>query len=425
MQIHIPYGSTMEAVFNVPDHNYYGMLKPLPVMPAADPVSEIRKAIDNPIGCMPLEKTVKPDDRVNIICDDISRPTPVHLILPVLIKKLEEIGVSSEKIKIIMALGSHRAMTEDEIRQRVGEDIFRKYHVVNSEFRRKEDLVYLGTTPDGVEIHVSKIVMDSDIRIGIGNIVPHPVMGWSGGGKILFPGVTGEKTVSQFHMLGGLADENLYGRDECFIRRSMEGWVETIGLHFIINTVLTSRMEVYKVVAGHYVKAHREGVEYAKIALGCKIEKKVDIIVVSSFPADFDIWQSTKGMSSSEHALKDHSGTIILVSPNYEGIGPHPDFPKYFGMDDSEKILKRIFRGEDHFTGDLLALSVGTSMSKMRKRANLVIVTDGISGEEAAQCKISHYPLCRLQNAVDDAMKRYENPLVASVSHGGELFIHE
>lgn len=423
MRLKIPYGADAEAAFTIPDENYYGMLEPPPVRPADDPGREIARAIDNPIGSPSLKEIVKFDRRVNIICDDISRPTPVDLILPVLIEKLKEIGVKADNIKIVMALGSHRYMTEDEMRRRVGDSVYEECRVVNSEFKKAENLVDLGPAPDGVRIYASKEAMDSDIRIGVGNIVPHPVAGWSGGGKILFPGVTGEKTVSQFHMKSGLADANWFGMDDCPSRLSMEAWVDTVGLHFIINTVLTPKMEIYKVVAGHYVKAQRRGVEYAKVALGCKMEKGVDIVVVSSFPADVDFWQSAKGMCSAEHALKkDGRGTIILVAPNYEGIGPHDEYPKFFGMDNAGEELERLFRGEP-VEGDPLALSVGTSMSKMRRRVNLVLVTDGLSREAVDRCRIKSYPLSGLQTAIDEAIAGYEKPSVAVASHGGELFI--
>ena len=329
MRLTIPYGADAEAAFTIPNDNYYGMLEPPPVRFAGDPKREIARAIDEPIGCPSLREIVKYDRRVNILCDDMSRPTPVDLILPILIEKLKEIGISAGNIKIVMALGSHRYMTEDEMRRRVGDEIYENFRVVNSEFKKEENLVDLGLAPDGVRIYASKEAMDSDIRIGIGNIVPHPIAGWSGGGKILFPGVTGEKTVAQFHMKSGLADVNWFGMDDCPSRLSMEAWVDIVGLHFIINTVLTPKMEIYKVVAGHYVKAQRRGVEYAKAALGCKMETCVDIVVVSSFPADVDFWQSAKGMCSAEHALrKDGTGTIILVAPNYEGIGPPRRIPQ-------------------------------------------------------------------------------------------------
>jgi nickel-dependent lactate racemase len=249
-------------------------------------------------------------------------------------------------------------------------------------------------------------------------------MGWSGGAKILFPGVTGEKTVAQFHIKGGLADENLFGLEDCPIRLNMENWVENVGLDFIINTVLTTSSEIYKVVAGHYVHAQRKGVEYAKIALGQKVEKKVDIVVASSFPADQDLWQSPKAMFSAEHALKkEGKGTIILVSPNYEGIGPHQEYPKFFGMDDAEEILFRLYQGEEMGV-DPLAVSVGTAMSKMRQRVNLIMVSDGVTKEEMDTCKIGYYPLAELQRAIDETIAKYKDPSVAVVRHGGELFIY-
>lgn len=424
MKVQIPYGPQEKVAFHVPDKYFYGMLEPEDVAPVENAEQAIAHAIEHPLGSPALEAIVGFDRRVNIICDDISRPTPCHLILPVLIKKLHKIGVSDENIKIVMALGSHRYMSEAEMRQKVGNAIFEKYKVVNSEFKRDSDLVDLGTTPDGVRIFVTREAMDCDIRIGIGNVVPHPVMGWSGGGKILFPGVTGESTVAQFHMMGGMADENLFGRENCHVRLSMESWVDTIGLHFIINTVLTPKFEIYKVAAGHYIDAQRECVRHAKRALGCKMDKKADVIIVSSFPADADFWQSAKGFCSAELGLKDENSTMILVSPNFEGIGPHKEYLDFFGMDNAEEHLLRLFNGEKP-DGDPLALSVGTSMSKLRRRKKLILVTDGMTREETEACRIQYYPLEALQQAVDEALAKYENPVVAAACHGGELYIYQ
>ena len=423
MDITLPYGRTRHVRFSVPDTAFAGMLEPGRVEPADDTLEAIRQALEHPIGCGRLEEIVRPGQSVNILCDDISRPTPVSQILPVLLEKLHQAGVRDRDIKIVMALGSHRYMTEQEKRERVGDRIYQQIQVVNSEFRNPDDLIFLGNAPDGVPIYASRVAMDSDIRIGIGNIVPHPVAGWSGGGKILFPGVTGEQTVARFHMQGGLADRNLFGVEDCPIRLNMEKWVDTIGLHFIVNTVLTPEGQIYKVVAGHYVKAQRRGVAYARQALGCPIRELSDICVVSSFPADADFWQSGKGMCSAEHAVKPGSGTIILVAPNDEGMGPHAEYPAFFGRDDAPEILEQLARGEP-FEGDPIALSVGTAMAKMRRRVRLVLVTDGLTRAETEACKIGYYPLQSLQQAVDDALARYDQPTVTAIRHGGELFLY-
>ena len=423
MRVSLPYGKE-KVSFDVPDANFSRIYDPVSTVPAPDVEAELLRAIENPIGGPPLEEIVDGEKKINILIDDSSRPTPVSRILPVLIGKLASLGVGDEQIRIVVALGSHRYMTEAELKERVGEDIYRRFEVVNSEFREPEGLQYVGKTPEGVEIIASKIAMDADVRIGIGNIAPHPVMGWSGGGKILYPGVAGENTVAYFHLKASLYDENFFGKDTTPVRDMMETWVDTIGLDFIINTVLTSDFQLYRAVAGHYVAAQRAGMEIAKRVLGCKVEEKADVAVVSSHPADQDFWQSPKGMYGAEPALRGESGgTIILVSPNYEGVGNHPEFPEWMGRDDGDERVRAIFETRE-CDGDPLAMAIGNSMSKMRRRRKLVVVSDGVNAAEMATCGCVHYPLSGLQRAVDRAISEYQNARVAVITNGAETVLY-
>ena len=423
MEITLPYGCD-KISFHLEDRRFIRMYDPIKAPAAADFEAEILSAIENPIGTPKLEEIIFPGAKINIIVDDASRPTPVARILPVLLKKLEGSGVDERQVRIIVALGSHRRMLEDELCGRVGQAVYSKYRVINSEFRGADKLVFVGKTPDGVEIFAAKAAMDADIRIGIGNLVPHPVMGWSGGGKILYPGVAGEDTVSYFHLKGSLENENLFGREDSPIRLMMEKWVDTIGLDFIINTVLNSDMQLHKAVAGHYIKAHRTGVAIAKSVLGCHVEQGADVVVASAYPADQDFWQSPKGMYSAEYALKSETGgTIILVSPNYEGIGPHREYPEWMGRNDGDEMVKGIFAGT-RFEGDALAMAIGNSMSKMRRRRKLVVVSDGVSAEEMAACGCVHYSASQLQQAVNDALDDYQDAAVAAISNGAETFLY-
>lgn len=425
MEVTLPYGQESVS-FQIPDASFSGRLDPpTTVFAASDPIAEIERAIDEPFGSSRLEELVHPGQKVAIIADDASRPTPVHKILPVVIRRLEKAGILRSDIRIVMALGSHRYMTEEEMRARVGDEIYESYEVINSEFRDPEKLVYVGKTPEGVDILATKAIMESDVRIGVGNLVPHPVMGWGGGGKILYPGVAGEDTVAYFHLKAALIDENMFGDSTTPIRDMMESWVDTIGLDFVINTVLTPQLEICKVVAGNYIAAHRAGVEIGKKALGCRVEEKVDVVVVSSHPADQDFWQSPKAMYAAEHALKGtRGGTMILVSPNYEGIGPHREYPVFMGRDDGDEVVRECIR-TGKAPGDPLAIAVGNSMSKMRRRRKLVVVGDGVTAEEMAQCGCVHYPLGQLQRAVDDALAEYPNCRVAAMANGAETFLYE
>jgi len=429
LHIELPYGRD-HISFTIPDEAFAGMLDPVAVEPAPSAAAEIARAIDNPIGSPPLEQIIgeEPEKaKICVIVDDISRPTPIAVILPVLLDKLANAGVRDDNIKIVAALGSHRYMTDAELRDRVGREVYIRYNVMNSEFKNPNDLVFVGSAPDGVGITASKSVMNSDIRIGIGNIAPHPVMGWGGGGKILFPGVSGEETVAYFHLKAGLVDDNMFGRETTPIREMMEGWVDTIGLHFIINTVLTPSLEIYKVVAGHYAEAYRAGVAEARKVVGHKLGEKAEVVVVSSHPADQDFWQSPKGMYAAELALKgSRGGTIILVSPNVEGIGPHPEFPEFMGRDDSDEVVRACISGAGKGFGDPLAIAVGNSMSKMRRRRKLVVVSDGVTAEQMANCGCAHYPASMLQRAVDDAISEYDgNCRIAAMSNGAETVLYE
>ena len=422
MQVTLPYGHETIS-FQVPEQAFLGLLDPPAVEIPSDPQKLIRDAIRNPIGTGTLDTILGKDKKIAVIVDDGSRPTPISTILPVLLAEMDTIGIPRENILIVAALGSHRYMTEQELSDRVGKRVYEAYRVINSEFRDPARLVYVGKAPDGVDIYATKEVMEADVRIAVGNIVPHPVMGWSGGGKMLYPGVAGEKTVAYFHLKGSLIDENMFGTERYPIRNMMEQWVDTIGLDFIINTILTPSGGLYRVVAGHYIDAHRAGVQHAKAAQGCAVKERSNVIVVSGHPADQVFWQAPKGMYSAEPALCGERGTIILVSPNYEGLGPHKELPEYMMRTDGDELVQRAILGED-IGADPLAVAVGNNMSKLRRRQQLVVVSDGVTAEEMTACGCKHYPKAAIQQAIDEAMSQYPDCKISAMSNGAESFLY-
>ena len=423
MKITMPYGKE-KVRFEIPDQNFIGMMDPEFVNPIADLDRAIEAAIDHPFGCDPLDQIVVPGKKIAVIIDDGSRPTPQNKILPILLRRLEKAGARREDIRIVAALGSHRYMTEDELRERVGDEVYSNYAVMNSEFRDPEKLVYVGDTPEGVKILASKVVMDTEIHIGVGCLVPHPVMGWGGGGKILYPGIAGEKTVAYFHLKASLFDENMFGCDTTPIRNMMEGWVNSIGLDFIINVILNAHLEIADVVAGHYIAAQREGVRRGKKIVGYQVKEKADVMICSSHPADQDFWQSPKAMYAAEPALKgEKGGILIMISPNYEGIGPHAEYPEYMGRDDGDEMVRAIFRGEE-VKGDPLAIAVGNSMSKMRRRRKLIVVGDGVTKEEMEQCGCEQVPLNQLQALINKVIEDNPDCRIGALSNGAETFLY-
>ena len=378
----------------------------------------VREALDNPIGTSRIEEMVKPGNKICIISDDVTRPTPVYLVLEELLPRLLNAGIEKKDICFVMALGSHRRMTREEMAIKLGQNIVDEYTVFNSEFSDPELLVEVGTSQMGTPIRVFKPAMEADFRIAIGNIIPHGCMGWSGGAKILYPGITSEDIVSEFHVMQGFQDGIVYGMDNCPVRLAVEEWTKNIGLHFIINTSLTGEFKIYKVVAGDYVQAHRTGVENSKKTLGVPIKCRPNIVVTSSYPTDQDMWQCTKGIYGGGRVISE-GGTIIVLAPCVEGVGPHKTFPTNLGLLNGVPILQARIDAKE--TGeDLLSMAVGVSIAKLHKYCTVHWLTNGCSEEEVKPSKFIWHREDDIQAVFDQVYAQYEDTDVLIIPIGGE-----
>ena len=282
-----------------------------------DPRAEIRMALQNPKGTERLKEMVSKDSAVVILADDRTRVTPQKLILPLILDELHEAGIDNEQIKLVIAYGTHRPMTDKEILERFGQDIIDQIEIKHHDCH--DNLANRGITKRGTRIVVNKEVLNADIRIGVGGVLPHHPVGWSGGAKILLPGVAGTETVHAMHLLG--ATEQQLGKVLTPCREEMEDFARDVGLHFIVNVIQTDKGELLKAVAGHFIEAHREAVRWGMKIFGAKFAQAADITISSAYPSDYDLTQADKGLFSAEIATKP-KGEIILLSPCYEGIAP-------------------------------------------------------------------------------------------------------
>lgn len=379
-KIGIPYGQKT-LWLRLPRKNIADVLVPHPVRPVANEVAEVERALRKPIGTPPLTEIIKPSDNVALLCENITRPTPLATILPPVLAQLHRLGVPKSNIRIIMALGSHRPMISEEIRSKVGELIYEQYEIKNSEFRDPRRLQDLGFAPQGVRVWIDREALEADIRVGVGSIAPHPVAGYTGGAKIIYPGVAGEETVAHFHLRAALLGRNVYGEVDNPIRQEMETLVDTVGLHFIINSIFTVDDKVYKVVAGHYVHAHREGAKLSQQVYCVESTREADAVIVSSAPLDLDLWQASKALIAADRVVK-KGGTIVLVTPCYEGQGPHPTFLDYCGSHNIRELLREAQRGL-FAPQEILPLSVAALVSYICERARVVVVSDGLTKGDA------------------------------------------
>lgn len=415
MQIKFPYDGI--ADLEIPDENLLGVYSPQHSSLEVSEKEIIYRGLTQPIGSLPISVRVKADDKVLIITDDNTRLTPLHLIVPLIIEELNKAGVSDSQIQILIGLGTHRSMTENEIKHKFG-NLYGNYKICNHNWRDPEQLVDMGKTSQGTPIVVNRLVMESDFIIGVGHIVPHRVAGYSGGSKIIQPGVCGGETTGLTHWASArYTGEEILGKAKNPVRDEMNEVARMVGLDMIVNAIQGADGSLAALVSGDPELAHEAGCEIAREVYGVKIPCKAPIVIVDSYPADIEMWQAAKGVYSSGLALAD-GGTVILVTTCPEGVAKqHPEILNY-GYQSYEKV-QTLLR-----TGQLTDLAVAAHMVHVGEviadRGHGILVSNYISAETAE--KLGFTPAVTPQAALEIALQRHgQDAKVLVLQHGGEI----
>ena len=400
-QLSIPFeGSTLD--FEIPKPNLSGVFSPRSIPPLADVDGAIREALDHPLGQQPLETWVRPSDRVLIISDDNTRFTPASRMILQILERLASAGIPDERVSCIMALGTHRYMTEEEMRSKVGDEVYRRIRVFNHEWYDHSQLADLGRSKSGTPFLVNKAAVEADVVIGLGAVVPHHIPGYSGSGKIIQPGISGAKTTAATHMLscsGG--GDSFLGIAYNPVRTEMEEISDRVGMKTIMNVVLNVHGEVTGVFFGRRQEVFSQAVEMAREVYGFRYRETPDIVVANSFPCDLDFWQSHKSQYPAQRMVK-QGGTIIICTPSPEGVSPvhGPDLLKYTSWPSTK--IKEAYRGGKLKNG--VAAALATAWAMVREKAGVITYSPGIPEEDKARLGHTHAP--SIQWALEEAFRR-------------------
>jgi len=409
-------GEGQEHTFHIPTRNLGEILSPAPIEAHGQLPHLVRNALAHPIGCPPLAQQVRPGAKILIVVDDITRGTPTAPIIPILLEYLADAGCKERDIRFALALGTHRPMTDCEIVEKLGPEVPGRFEVINTPAQQEEAFVATGESWGGVPIEVQRSVVEADLVIGVGSVVPHADAGWSGGCKIILPGMCSERTVMENHVLAASFPANMLGQPSTAIRENMEAIVARIGLDYILNVVMTPYGQVVDVFGGHFVAAQRAAVKVAQQIYSVPFKEKVDIVVSNAYPGEIDLWQGSKGIWPGEIMVKP-GGVVILNAPCHEGIGPHPDYLRLMARQ-REDILNDIRTGvleDKNVAGS--ALQVAWMLGHMR----LAIVSDGLAGEQVEDERIAI--ASSLQLAVDGYLAQAgPDCRVGVITHGAYTY---
>ena len=312
------------------------------------PENRLKNLLKNPMGCPSLEELIfqKKAQKILIIVNDITRPTPYEVILPSLLDELHQIGIKKENITFIVATGIHRSNSPEEIKEMFGESIFSAYQFMNHDCDDPH-LKDLGNLKSGNKLWVDPMVSDIDFIITTGVIVPHYFAGFSGGRKSILPGICGRKTIEANHarmVHPNARAGNLEGNP---VHEEMQEAAEKVGVDFNINVVTDENHQIIEIVAGELLASWQQGVKMCKQIYICPIEKKADVVIASTggYPKDINVYQAQKALDNAYQAVKS-GGTIILLAECSEGYG-EPTFEKWIeeanAPDDIIKRLKKKF----------------------------------------------------------------------------------
>ncbi len=363
------------------------------IEPSAVPIVDeattvIKAALSHPIGSAPLQELARPDHHVAILVDDYTRKTPIDQMLPFVLDELHACGIPDENIRIVIALGTHRPMTDAELTHKLGAEIVQRYGVVNVSNTCDDQFVYLGTASNGLPAYVNRAVANADVRIGLGLITPHLDAGFSGGMKIVLPGVCGARTVDAFHRQSAFIDQNQLGKIDAPLRQVLEQFVsERLPLSFIVNAIITPDGQLAACVAGHPLHAHRAGVKHALAVFSAPARRHYPIVVANCSPYDIDLWQSIKGIWAGD-LITDDCGALIAVTAAPEGNSSYPLVPGYIGRDADE--LKREI--ETGAALDDKQAATGVMFRTLMRRIRLVLVSDGLTVDDARLMGVDFYP---------------------------------
>ncbi|MBC7241434.1 MAG: nickel-dependent lactate racemase [Anaerolineae bacterium] len=323
---HVAYGRG-EMYFSLPAGMRGTVVTSRELPPLEDPERAVMEALEHPIGSPRLRDMARPGQKVVIIFTDITRASPDHILLPPVLRELEEAGVRDEDITLLCGIGMHRPSTPEEKRIKLGADIVRRYRVMDHAPSDPAMLVDLGTTPSGIPLSVNKLAYEADLLIATGLVEPHQYAGYSGGSKTLAVGAGGEKMIEYTHGPHMLDHPGTrLGRIEGnpFQEAVMEAG-RRAGLNFIINAVLDDANRIVAVRAGDPQAAFRELVRIARSIYEVPIDKQYDVVIGGvGFPKDANLYQASRAASYLYFAptpVVRKGGIIIIAAQCPEGAG--------------------------------------------------------------------------------------------------------
>ena len=403
------------APVEIPEERLMGVWG-VKVLEGHDEMAEVRRGLLEPIGKRRLREAAAGKKQALVLIDDATRTTPTAKLLPAVMEELHAAGLEKKQVRILTAQGTHRRMEEAELRKKLGK-LFGQYEVFQHDWKDEASFHTFGKTADGTLVRANKLLKESDFILGVGGIVPHRVKGFGGGAKIVFPGAAGPEMMDRNQWEASMQiSETVMGVAENSMRLRMEEAAEMAGLKYIVNVVLDGRGTIAGCFCGDVVQAHRAGAELSREICAAHMPARADIVLIDSYPADRDFWQSAKGFYAATMAVKT-GGTIILVSPNPEGVASNHKNVLEIGYKPHAELVALVQSGK---VDDLVGVAILADAAQIIDQAQCIIASPGVKKAEAEKLGMAW---AKDGNAALEMAFKKQGPAakVAVLKHGGHI----
>ena len=324
--VHIPmkYGKN-GLLLDLPDDMDICVIRGRKMPLLRDPIGEVRSALSLPKGSRTLTEEARGCGSACVLVCDITRPVPNHDVLPILIETLIDAGLKADSITVLVATGLHRPNEGEELRELVGSDwVLKTVKVVNHFAKNDDDHVFLGTTSGGLPISLDRRFVTADLRIVVGLVEPHFMAGYSGGRKMILPGIALHETIRALHSARLLTRDNvanctLVGNP---VHEEQMRAMGMIGKCLAVNTVIDENRDLSFVNFGDLRESHAAAVDFAGPYFEVPLERRFSTVVTSGagYPLDQNYYQTVKGMVAVLGIIEPDSD-IFIVSECSEGLG--------------------------------------------------------------------------------------------------------
>ena len=418
VSVDIRYGKDVRRV-QIPEGRDWVEIRKPAMLTVDNPNQAVEKALKSPVSSACLSDLAIDARNVCIAICDITRPVPNSLLLRPIINTLQRSGIDADRITIVVATGLHRPNVGKELEELIGDPwIIKNIQVVNHDAESDDDHVTLGQTPTrGMIVRINRRFVEADLRIATGLVEPHFMAGYSGGRKVVAPGLAHSETIRTFHSSRFMADPattNCNFIDNPLHEEQLE-IIKMLGDVYCVNTVIDEHRSLAQVNFGEIIASHGAMVDWVRDYCEVTVPQKYSTIITSAagYPLDKTYYQTIKGMVGAMNILES-GGDLIIASECSEGFGSE-------AFRHAQKKL--ISLGRDAFLRELLSKSHAETdewQTQMQlapmELGNVKLYTEGLTEDEKKITGVEC--VSDLQAAIDQSLARFRDPSLAIIPEG-------